>query len=136
MTRLELWTSAALGAASLVCVRRCTRNRKRAHRIVGRCDSRRPGSSAQSVPEATLYLKLAQEQREQALQLVNRGDNHSAAMLLTRAEATPELAVALARRRARTGRGPEGRGERPGPRAKRPTNERAPLARGFPCLRS
>jgi hypothetical protein len=54
-------------------------------------------AGAASVPQATLHLKLAQEQRDQALQLVKNGDNHRADMLLARAEADAELAVALAR---------------------------------------
>ena len=54
-------------------------------------------AGAGSVPEATLHLKLAQEQRDQAVQLVKSGDNHRAEMLLARAEADAELAVALAR---------------------------------------
>jgi len=54
-------------------------------------------AGAGSVPEATLHLKLAQEQRDQAIQLVKSGDNHRAEMLLARAEADAELAVALAR---------------------------------------
>ena len=44
-----------------------------------------------------MHLKLAQEQRDRAIQLVQSGDNHRAAMLLARAEADAELAVALAR---------------------------------------
>jgi hypothetical protein len=54
-------------------------------------------AGAENVPQATLYLKLAQEERDKALQLVNSGDNHRAEMLLARAEADAELAVALAR---------------------------------------
>ena len=49
------------------------------------------------MPQATLYLTLAQEEREKALQLVKDDDNHRAAMMLARSEADAELAVALAR---------------------------------------
>ncbi|HSR97225.1 MAG TPA: hypothetical protein VLM79_09255 [Kofleriaceae bacterium] len=54
-------------------------------------------AGADAVPQATLHLKLAQEQREQALELIQRGENHRADMLLARAEADAELALALAR---------------------------------------
>ena len=54
-------------------------------------------AGAAQVPQATLHLKLAQEQRDEALKLIKDGDNHRAAMLLARAEADAELAVALAR---------------------------------------
>jgi hypothetical protein len=54
-------------------------------------------AGAQGVPQATLHLKLAQEQREQALELVRNGENHRAELLLARAEADAELALALAR---------------------------------------
>ena len=53
-------------------------------------------SGADQVPQATLHLKLAQEQRQQALQLIKDGDNHRAAFVLARAEADADLAVALA----------------------------------------
>ena len=53
-------------------------------------------AGAEAVPEATLYVKLAEEQRQHALELINRGDNHRAGMLLARAESDAELAVALA----------------------------------------
>lgn len=54
-------------------------------------------AGAGTVPQATLHLKLAQEQREQAVALVAKGENHRASMLLARAEADAELAVALSR---------------------------------------
>jgi hypothetical protein len=54
-------------------------------------------AGAQSVPQATLHLKLAQEQRQQALELIKEGENHRAELLLARAEADAELAVALSR---------------------------------------
>jgi hypothetical protein len=54
-------------------------------------------AGAATVPQAKLYLKLAQEQREHALALIKDGENHSADLLLARAEADAELAVALAR---------------------------------------
>ena len=54
-------------------------------------------AGADSVPQATLHLKLAQEQREQALELIKNGENHRAELLLARAEADAELALALAR---------------------------------------
>lgn len=54
-------------------------------------------AGAEGVPRATLHMKLAQEQREQALELMKNGDNHRAELLLARAEADAELALALAR---------------------------------------
>lgn len=54
-------------------------------------------AGAQAVPQATLYLQLAQEEREKALQLVKDEENHRAEMMLARSEADAELAVALAR---------------------------------------
>ena len=96
MTRLRLWISAALGAASLAA---CGGAPKPEARIASSEGAIRGAqeAGAQTVPQATLHLKLAQEQREHAIQLVNTGDNHRAAMLLARAEADAELAVALAR---------------------------------------
>ena len=54
-------------------------------------------AGAQSVPAATLYLQLAQEEREEALALVKDDKNHRAEYMLARSEADAELAVALAR---------------------------------------
>jgi pyridoxal biosynthesis lyase PdxS len=54
-------------------------------------------AGAGNVPEATLHVQLAQEQRQEALTLVKDGDNHRAAMMLARSEADAELAVALTR---------------------------------------
>ena len=54
-------------------------------------------AGADTVPKATLYLKLAEEQRQKALELINAGEMHRADMLLARAEADAELAIALAR---------------------------------------
>jgi hypothetical protein len=54
-------------------------------------------AGAQSVPAATLHLKLAEEQRELALALVKDDKNHRAEYMLARSEADAELAVALAR---------------------------------------
>lgn len=51
-------------------------------------------------PKAALHLRLAQEQWAQADALIKGGgDNHRAEMLLRRAEADAELAVALAKER-------------------------------------
>ena len=54
-------------------------------------------AGADKVPQTTLYLKLAEEQRAKALDLVKDGENHRAAFMLARSEADAELAVALAR---------------------------------------
>ena len=52
---------------------------------------------AQNDAQGALHLKLAQEQVEQARQLMSDGDNKRAEFVLLRAEADAELAVALAR---------------------------------------
>ncbi|WP_434041714.1 MULTISPECIES: DUF4398 domain-containing protein [Sorangium] len=51
-------------------------------------------------PQATLHLKLANEQIEQARQLMQAGENEAALPLLERAEADAELALAIAKARA------------------------------------
>jgi hypothetical protein len=50
-----------------------------------------------SVPQAELHLKLAQEQVEMARKLSADGENERAANVLMRAKADAELALALAR---------------------------------------
>ena len=58
---------------------------------------------ASNVPKATLHLKYAEDQTEQATRLMKDGDNERAAALLVRAKADAELAVALAHeQRAKT----------------------------------
>jgi type IV pilus biogenesis protein CpaD/CtpE len=52
---------------------------------------------ATRVPEAALELRLAQDQMEQAKQFLRNGDKQHADMLLLRAQADAELAVALAK---------------------------------------
>ena len=52
---------------------------------------------AGKVPEAALELRLAQDQMEQAKQLLKNGDRERADMMLARAQADAELAVALAK---------------------------------------
>ncbi len=54
-------------------------------------------AGAQNVPQATLYLKLAQEEREKALAMVKDDENHRASFMLARSEADAELALAMAR---------------------------------------
>jgi hypothetical protein len=48
-------------------------------------------------PNAALHLQLAKEQSERADRLIAGGDRHQAALMLARAEADANLAVALAR---------------------------------------
>ncbi len=50
-----------------------------------------------SVPQAALYLKLAQEQTEKARRLMQDGYNERAELTLKRAQADAELAIALAK---------------------------------------
>ena len=57
-------------------------------------------AGAPAVPQANLHLKLAMEEREKGLALVNDGDNEKAEYMLMRAEADAELANALARENA------------------------------------
>jgi hypothetical protein len=52
---------------------------------------------AQQVPRADLHLRLAQEEVTKARKCSEDGDNERAAMLLNRAHADAELAVALSR---------------------------------------
>jgi hypothetical protein len=54
-------------------------------------------AGAGQVPDATLHVKLAEEQRQKALELIKDGDNHRAEMMLARSESDAELAVALTR---------------------------------------
>jgi hypothetical protein len=55
---------------------------------------------AEAVPRAELHLKLAKEQVIQARKLTEDGENERAAVVLTRARADAELAVALSRQAA------------------------------------
>jgi len=52
---------------------------------------------AQRVPKAELHLRLAQEEVTKARKCSADGDNERAAMLLNRAHADAELAIALSR---------------------------------------
>jgi len=52
---------------------------------------------AQSVPEAALHLKMARDQVATAEKLIADGENEDAALVLSRAEADAELALALAK---------------------------------------
>lgn len=54
-------------------------------------------AGAADVPDATLHVKLAEEQRAEADALLKKGENHRAKMMLARSEADAELAIALAR---------------------------------------
>jgi len=55
---------------------------------------------AARVPRAELHLKLAQQQVSEARKLSEDGENERAAVILTRARADAELAVALTREAA------------------------------------
>jgi hypothetical protein len=52
---------------------------------------------ADSVPQASLHLKMARDQVAQAKGLSESGDNERATLVLARAETDAELALALAR---------------------------------------
>src|SRR5262245_58250663 len=52
---------------------------------------------APSVPDANVYLKLANDQTDVAQDLIQQGPNHRAAYVLARAEADADLALVLAR---------------------------------------
>jgi hypothetical protein len=52
---------------------------------------------ANSVPQAALSVKLAQEEVQKAKQLMQDGDNRRAELILMRAQADAELALAQAR---------------------------------------
>ncbi len=55
---------------------------------------------AAQIPEAKLHLQLANQQIEQAKELLDSGDKERALRLLNRANADAELAVALTKQRA------------------------------------
>jgi pyridoxal biosynthesis lyase PdxS len=52
---------------------------------------------AETVPQSALHLKLAQEQVDKSKRLMNDGDNEEADLVLQRAQADAELAIALAK---------------------------------------
>jgi hypothetical protein len=52
---------------------------------------------AKDVPQAQLHTQLAEEQVQQAQKMIEDGDNERAEMVLRRAQADAELAVALTR---------------------------------------
>ena len=52
---------------------------------------------APRVPQAALHLQLAKEQSQQAEKMIADGDREQAALVLMRAEADANLAIALAR---------------------------------------
>lgn len=54
-------------------------------------------AGAETVPQATVHMRLAQEQRAKAMTLVSNGEHDRASHMLARAEADAELASALAR---------------------------------------
>jgi hypothetical protein len=51
---------------------------------------------AEQIPQASLFVKLAQEQVDKAKGLMRAGDNEAAAYVLLRAQSDAELAIALA----------------------------------------
>lgn len=55
---------------------------------------------ANGVPAAALYLTVAQEELDKARAEIKDGDNKSAEMILSRAQADAELALALTRENA------------------------------------
>ncbi|HEY4059528.1 MAG TPA: hypothetical protein VGM39_23075 [Kofleriaceae bacterium] len=57
-------------------------------------------AGADTVPQAQLHLKLAEEQRATALAMIKDGHNGRAKYVLARSEADAELAIALARQAA------------------------------------
>ena len=59
---------------------------------------------APKVPQAALHLQLAKEQSQHAKQLVASGDGEVGGLLLLRADADAELAVALARSSVENGK--------------------------------
>src|SRR5688572_5300437 len=57
-------------------------------------------AGAESVPDAALHLRLANEQNAEAQRLMEEGDNERAAFLTRRAQTDAELALALAREKS------------------------------------
>jgi hypothetical protein len=95
MLKIRSWSLAAVAALAMG----CASAPKPEARIASSEGAIRGAeeAGANQVPEATLHVKLAQEQRQQALELIKDGDNHRAEFVLARSEADAELAVALAR---------------------------------------
>ena len=54
-------------------------------------------TGSRNVPQAALYLKLAEEQLQSAKTLIRDNDNKRAEYVLMRAQADAELAIALSR---------------------------------------
>jgi hypothetical protein len=96
MSRLRFSILAALVAAPLMACAGAPRPEARIASTEGAIRGAQE-AGARNVPAATLYLKLAEEQRQSALGLVKDGDNHRAEMLLERSEADANLAIAMAR---------------------------------------
>lgn len=98
MTRLRSLMFAAAGAAAALTAA-CAGAPKPEAQIASSEGAIRGANEAgaPSVPAATLYVRLAQEQRQQALELVKDGHNNRARYVLARSEADAELAIALAK---------------------------------------
>lgn len=62
---------------------------------------------ASKVPQAALYMKLAQEQTEKAKRLMQDGYNEHAELVLRRAQSDAELAIAIAKEQETQGRAQE-----------------------------
>jgi hypothetical protein len=64
-----------------------------------------------SVPQAALYLKLAQEQTEKARRLMQDGYNERAELTLKRAQSDAELAIAMAKEQDTVAKAQEAQGK-------------------------
>jgi hypothetical protein len=62
---------------------------------------------ATSVPESSLYLRLAERQVDKAKILIGDGNNERAMMMLMRAQGDAELALALAKEKTAKGEAQE-----------------------------
>jgi hypothetical protein len=66
---------------------------------------------ASKVPQAALYMKLAQEQTEKAKRLMQDGYNEQAELELKRGQADAELAISIAKEQETVGRAQEAVGK-------------------------
>jgi len=94
-SRFVLLAITAVATATVGCASAAPPNEKLASSEAALRGAQEVG--AQTVPKASLHLKLAQEQIAQAKALMSDGENELAGSVLDRAKSDAELALALAR---------------------------------------
>ena len=95
-------TFSILTAGAAFCLAGCASTAVPAERLASSEAAIRSATElgAAGTPSATLYLKLAHDNVEQAKKLIKDGDNKRADYVLMRAEADAELALAMTRETA------------------------------------